>query len=84
MKAAEIAEKAIATFNKRITDEIFLTIQNDPILMKEYLRVVEVEGLDHVNKTIGKTVKIKYGLCNIKERETIPSSTLIKSCQKFK
>lgn len=83
MTAAEIADEAIRKFNKRITDEIFLTIQNDRYLMKEYLRAVEDKGLDHVNQTIGKAVKTKYGLNNFEEREDNPSCTLIQSHQKF-
>lgn len=46
MNAKEIAEKAIENFNRKITNEIFLTIQNDRALMHEYLRAVEDSGLD--------------------------------------
>ncbi len=69
--------------NKRITNEIFLTIQNDRELMLEYLRAVEASGLDTVNKTIGKEVKKAYQLTNIDDREDVPSCTLIQSHQKF-
>jgi hypothetical protein len=50
MAAKEIAEEAIKKMNKRITNEIFLIIQNDRELMKEYLRAVEGSGLDTVNQ----------------------------------
>ena len=51
--------------------------------MLEYLREVEANGLDSVNQTIGKEVKIAYQLMNINEREDNPSCTLIQSHQKF-
>lgn len=83
MSGKNIAQKAIARMNKRITNEIFLTIQNDRELMLEYLRAVEASGLDTVNKTIGKEVKKAYLLTNIDDREDDPSCTLIQSHQKF-
>lgn len=83
MTPEKIAEAAIAKLNKRITDEIFLTIQKDRELMQDYLRAVEQTGLDAVNQTIGRCVKMKYGLNNSDEREDCPVSTLIQSHQKF-
>jgi len=81
--ASEIAEEAIRRMNKRITNEIFLIIQNDRDLMKEYLRTVQDSGLDVVNQTIGKRVKASYNLVNVNDREDNPSCTLIQSHQKF-
>ncbi len=83
MDAREIANEAIGILNKKITNEIFLTIQNNRSLMLEYLREVEANGLDTVNQTIGKEVKAAYKLTNINEREDNPSCTLIQSHQKF-
>jgi hypothetical protein len=83
MMPSEIADEAIRRMNKKITNEIFLIIQNDSNLMKNYLRAVESNGLDSVNQTIGKKVKISYGLANINDREDNPSCTLIQSHQKF-
>ncbi len=83
MNPGEIAEEAIGRLNKKITDEIFLIIQNDPRLMHEYLRAVEISGLDTVNKTIGKKVKTRYKLSNMNDRENRPSCTLIRSHQIF-
>ena len=82
MAPEQIAKKAIAKMNKKITDEIFLIIQNDPKLMHEYLKAVETKGLDTTNQTIGKIVKKEYKLTNL-DREDRPSCTLIKSHQKF-
>jgi len=83
MNAKEIAQEAIGILNKKITNEIFLAIQNNRSLMLEYLRAVEANGLDSVNQAIGKEIKTAYQLTNINEREDDPSCTLIQSHQKF-
>lgn len=83
MTPHEFATTAIARFNKRITNEVFLTIQNDPALMHDYLRTVGEYGLDQVNQTIGKQVKLSYHLDNVDDREEDPSCTLIQTHQKF-
>jgi rRNA processing protein Gar1 len=85
MTPDEIAQEAIRRMNTRITNEIFLIIQNDRDLMQEYLRAVENNpgGLGTVNKTIGKKVKNSYGLVNMNDRENNPSCTLIQSHQIF-
>ena len=83
MTPDQIADSAIARLNKRITNEVFLTIQNDRELMLSYLRAVEAHGLDKVNQTIGKRVKAAYHLTNVDDREDNPSCTLIQSHQKF-
>jgi hypothetical protein len=72
----KFAKEAIAKFNERITDEIFLFIQNDRILMQKYLRTVEKHTLDKTNQKIGKQIKDLYNFINI-GRENSPSSTLI-------
>ena len=68
MNAKEIAQEAIGILNKKITNEVFMTIQNNRSLMLEYLRAVEENGLDSVNQIIGKEVKAAYQLTNINER----------------
>lgn len=83
MTSKEIAEKAIKIMDKKITNEIFLIIQNNRNLMQEYLRTVKEKGLDTVNQTIGKKIKQSYHLENINDREDNPSCTFIKSHQKF-
>lgn len=83
MKPNELGHSAIQILNKRITNEVFLIIQNDRELMYEYLKLVEKMGLDVVNQSIGKEVKKKYGLTNLDDREDNPSCTLIQSHQKF-
>ena len=83
MKSKQIAQEAIRKMNKRITNEIFMIIQNDRNLMSDYLRAVDNEGLDKVNQTIGKAVKNEYKLVNMHDREENPACTLIQSHQKF-
>jgi hypothetical protein len=83
MTPVQIAQEAISNMNKRITNEIFLIIQNDRRLMYEYLRAVEDKGLDTVNQQIGKAIKAQYQLIDANEREDNPSCTLIQSHQKF-
>lgn len=83
MDVDAIAAEAVARLNRRITNEIFLIIQNDRELMQAYLRAVERQGLDSVNQGIGKAVKAAYGLEKSNERENNPSCTLIQSHQIF-
>ncbi len=84
MTPKEIAEEAIQRINKKITNTVFLEIQNNRDLMLEYLRCVEDKGLDTTNQQIGKAVKESYSLVNVNEREDDPSCTLIQSHQRFK
>ena len=53
-------------------------------LMQNYLRLVENEGLNQVNRQIGKAVKKAYRLNDDEIREDDPHSTLIRSHQIFK
>ena len=82
MSIDNFAKKAISQFNKGITNEIFLLIQNDRKLMKEYLSLVGLHGHHAVNMRIGRVVKAQYQLNN-KDREKMPTSTLISSHQRF-
>ncbi len=68
--------------HETITDEIFFLIQNDRKLMHLYLRLVEEKGLDQVNQTIGRAVKVRFDLTN-DVRQHHPKSTLIQSYQEF-
>lgn len=80
----ELIAAVIAAKNKRITDEVFLLIQNDREFMQDYLRLVEEKGLDSVNQLIGAGVKKKYSLENDDQRNSEPESSLIQSHQQFK
>lgn len=73
----------IARKNKSITDEVFLLIQNNREFMQRYFRLIEKEGLDNINRRIGKLIKEKYNLKNDEQRNNEPLSTLISSHQEF-
>jgi len=82
-KISKFTEKVLASFSKSITDQVFLSIQNDRDLMHEYLRLVEEGGLTAVNQQIGKGVKKRFALSNDDQRQAQPQSTLIQSHTKF-
>lgn len=82
-KLSDFTENVVNTFSKRITDEVFIMIQNDKNLMYEYLKMVEENGLQVVNQHIGKKIKSRFNLENGLSRNEIPLSTLIKSHQEF-
>ncbi|MGS0827097.1 hypothetical protein ACVBIO_14900 [Shewanella sp. 0m-8] len=83
MLPKEIAQLAVQKLNKKLSNEIFLIIQNDRELMQAYLKAVEASGVESVNQQIGKEIKASYQLVNINKREDDPSCTLIKSHQMF-
>ncbi len=70
-------------FSSHITDQVFLTIQNDRNLMYQYLRLVEAQGLDNVNRSIGREISRHFNLTNAQDRNRQPLSTLIQSHQIF-
>jgi hypothetical protein len=80
---ADFTKRVLALFSKSITDQVFLSIQNDRKLMHEYLKLVEEKGLTVVNQQIGRSVKKRFGLSNDDQRQEEPKSTLIQSHTKF-
>ena len=76
MAIKEFVEKVIAEKNKRIIDEVFLFIQNDRELLKEYLYLVEKNDLQTVNQQIAKGVEAEYDLVACGENND-PDSKLI-------
>lgn len=84
MDLENFIKRVISLKNRTITDEIFLLIQHDRDLMQNYLRLVENEGLNQVNRQIGEAVKKAYRLNDDEIREDDPHSTLIRSHQIFK
>jgi len=77
------AEEVLSRFSKQITDEVFLSIQSDRDLMREYLRLVERNGVETVNRWIGRRVKERFNLEKDTARQDSPKSTLIQSHQEF-
>lgn len=77
----DYAEKVVNSFIEDITDHIFLHIQKNESLMREYQTQVHKNSLQSVNTAIGKKVKERLELENIGESDT-PKSWLIKSFMK--
>lgn len=75
--------KVLDKFSKTITDSVFLMIQNDRELMKEYLDLVQDKTLIVVNQHLGKAIKERFSLVNFPDRQKKPKSTLIQTHQKF-
>lgn len=83
METNDFTKRVLDLFCREITDMVFLSVQNDPDLMHEYLALVSEKGHDVVNRSLGRAVKARFGLENLPTREDAPRSTLIKSHQEF-
>lgn len=77
MTPNEYAEKVALDFMRNITDHVFLNIQNNEELMREYQTRVNENSLHAVNQAIGRKVKEIFQLENDGECNT-PKSWLIK------
>jgi len=78
MNVNEYAEKVIDNFIYEITDHIFLSIEQNSSIMREYMTNVNRYGLDTLNMAIGSKIKEKLALENVGENNE-PKSCLIKS-----
>lgn len=67
-KIERLGRKAITAFTKRLTDEIFLFIERDPALLKEYKEAVKTYSAHSVNATLGKMIAEAYGLGNLQRK----------------
>lgn len=83
MDLANFTQKVLENFRLRITDEVFLMIQNDRVLMRDYLQAVSENGKDTVNRYLGKAVKKEFDLEDLPSRQEEPKSTLIGSHQEY-
>lgn len=82
---AFIADKAMDKLNRRLTDLVFLTIQNDRGLMPEFMDAVGKFGWETVNQNIGRRVESRYNLeRNGKKRNDMPESILAFSYSELK
>lgn len=64
MTLDEYAEKVVLDFMRKITDHVFLNIQNNEELMREYQKRVNENPLQAVNTAIGKKVREIFQLEN--------------------
>ena len=81
-------ESVLNQFADNITDNVFLMIQNDPVLMREYLNLLNSSNQNHVdlntlNSNIGREIKIRFSLDNTGICDN-PSSTLIQTYERHK
>lgn len=77
----KFVEKVLNQFAVDITDKVFLMIQNDPQLMREYLNLVSAKkaseiGIDKLNMEIGKKITEFFNLGSGEICDT-PKSTII-------
>jgi spore maturation protein SpmA len=77
MGVNEYAEQIVCNFIHAITDHVFLSIEQDDDVMREYMTNVNRYGLDAVNMAIGLKIKEALNLENNGEN-TSPKSRLIK------
>jgi hypothetical protein len=76
MTLDEYTEKVVSEFLRNITDHVFLNIQNNEELMREYQRQVNENSLRTVNTAMGKKVREVFQLENGPECNS-PKSWLI-------
>lgn len=77
-------KKVIEDFALQITDKVFLMIQNDRTLMKEYLSLIEKnDSLASINREIAKEVKKRFNLESLGEKNKEPKSFLIQGHELF-
>nr|WP_320058210.1 hypothetical protein [uncultured Bacteroides sp.] len=79
----KFAKDVIEKFTKEITDRIFLYIEENESLLKEYEYLVSKKDCQSVNSQIGRVIKVKYNVDNIDKDDNIivesPKSSLIKT-----
>lgn len=78
MEAEKFAKKVVEQFCKELTDQLFLYIENDKALMREYLHIVSKEKLEPVNQTLGLQFKKLFKVNNLDVNKN-PKSKLIDS-----
>ena len=80
MNQNDYAEALVKDFIKEITDHLFLYIQHNDSVMREYMTNVNRYGLDTLNKAIGDKVKTLLNLDNDDDGvNDKPKSYLIKT-----
>ena len=79
MNQNDYADAVVKGFVRDITDYVFLSIQNDDLLMRDYQTNVNRYGLDKVNMAIGEKIKTLLNLDNDDGKNDNPESHLIKS-----
>lgn len=85
MELKEFKEIVVEKFCATITDKVFLMIQNDRELMRDYLDIISKNNsVANVNGQIAKEIKKRFNLENKDLRNNNPESFLIQSHEEFK
>lgn len=77
LKAEQLGKKVLTRFTRRIVDQVFLFIQDDPELLREYQQVVRESTPNGVNSVLGRMITEAYDLINL-NKEKRPESRLLK------
>lgn len=77
LKAEQLGKKVLTRFTRRIVDQVFLFIQDDPELLREYQEVVRESTPNGVNSVLGRMITEAYDLINL-NKEKRPKSRLLK------
>lgn len=77
LKAEQLGKKVLIRFTRRIVDQVFLFIQDDPELLREYQEVVRESTPNGVNSVLGRMITEAYDLINL-NKEKRPESRLLK------
>ncbi len=84
MELKEFKEKVVEKFCATITDKVFLMIQNDRELMRDYLDIIsQNNSVANVNGQIAKEIKNQFKLKNKGLRNNNPESFLIQSYEEL-
>lgn len=83
MTQKEFTNKVMNRFTEEITDQVFLFIQKDKELLRDYLHLLNESKLNSVNSNIAKAIKSRYNLTNLDSKGE-PKSLLILDYEKFK
>ena len=80
---SQFTQNVLNEFAEQLTDQVFLFIENDRELMRQYLHTVEGKELDPVNAHIAQAIKRHFGLESKGEKCDTPNSKLIQGYEKF-
>ena len=80
---SQFTQSVLNEFTERLTDQVFLFIENDRELLGQYLHTVEGKELDTVNAHIAQAIKRHFGLESKGEKCNTPNSKLIQGYDKF-
>ena len=80
---SQFTQSVLNEFTERLTDQVFLFIENDRELLGQYLHTVEGKELDTVIAHIAQAIKRHFGLESKGEKCNTPNSKLIQGYEKF-